>query len=76
VQSPLRYTTLHPGDVLWIGTQGADGDMVPGDPIESALRRSAIPFGPQGLVAGNRILGYGILGPRRDPLKSVTAVCR
>ena len=29
-----RYTTLHPGDVLWMGTQGADGDMVPGDVIE------------------------------------------
>ena len=28
-----RYTTLHPGDVLWIGTQGADGDMIPGDVI-------------------------------------------
>ena len=27
-------TTLHPGDVLWMGTQGADGDMVPGDVIE------------------------------------------
>lgn len=29
-----QYTTLHPGDVLWMGTQGADGDMVPGDTIE------------------------------------------
>jgi 2-keto-4-pentenoate hydratase/2-oxohepta-3-ene-1,7-dioic acid hydratase in catechol pathway len=29
-----KYTTLHPGDVLWMGTQGADGDMVPGDTIE------------------------------------------
>ena len=27
-------TTLHPGDVLWMGTEGADGDMVPGDVIE------------------------------------------
>ena len=26
--------TLHPGDVLWMGTEGADGDMVPGDVIE------------------------------------------
>jgi 2-keto-4-pentenoate hydratase/2-oxohepta-3-ene-1,7-dioic acid hydratase in catechol pathway len=25
---------LYPGDVLWMGTQGADGDMVPGDTIE------------------------------------------
>lgn len=23
-----------PGDVLWMGTQGADGDMVPGDVSE------------------------------------------
>ena len=29
-----KCTTLHPGDVLWIGTQGADGDMYPGDTIE------------------------------------------
>jgi 2-keto-4-pentenoate hydratase/2-oxohepta-3-ene-1,7-dioic acid hydratase in catechol pathway len=29
-----KTATLHPGDVLWMGTQGADGDMVPGDTIE------------------------------------------
>lgn len=29
-----RYTTLHPGDAIWMGTQGADGDMVAGDVIE------------------------------------------
>jgi 2-keto-4-pentenoate hydratase/2-oxohepta-3-ene-1,7-dioic acid hydratase in catechol pathway len=29
-----KTATLHPGDVLWMGTQGADGDMVPGDVIE------------------------------------------
>ena len=29
-----KYATLHSGDVLWMGTQGADGDMVPGDTIE------------------------------------------
>ena len=29
-----KYATLYPGDVLWMGTQGADGDMVPGDIIE------------------------------------------
>ena len=34
IQELSRYTTLHPGDVLWMGTQGADGDMVPGDIIE------------------------------------------
>jgi len=34
IQEMSRYTTLHPGDVLWMGTQGADGDMSPGDTIE------------------------------------------
>ncbi|MGE3536527.1 MAG: fumarylacetoacetate hydrolase family protein [Candidatus Tectimicrobiota bacterium] len=34
IQELSRYTTLHPGDVLWMGTQGADGDMRPGDVIE------------------------------------------
>src|SRR5215475_6047529 len=29
-----KTATLHPGDVVWMGTQGADGDMVPGDVIE------------------------------------------
>ena len=29
-----NYATLYPGDVLWMGTQGADGDMFPGDTIE------------------------------------------
>jgi 2-keto-4-pentenoate hydratase/2-oxohepta-3-ene-1,7-dioic acid hydratase in catechol pathway len=34
IQEMSRYTTLHPGDVLWMGTQGADGDIFPGDTIE------------------------------------------
>ena len=29
-----KYMTLTPGDILWMGTQGADGDMVAGDVIE------------------------------------------
>ena len=29
-----KYSTLYPGDVLWMGTDGADGDMFPGDSIE------------------------------------------
>lgn len=29
-----HYTTLHPGDTLWMGTEGASGDMVGGDVIE------------------------------------------
>ena len=34
IQELSRYTPLHVGDVLWMGTQGADGDMFPGDVIE------------------------------------------
>ena len=33
-----KTSTLHPGDVLWMGAQGADGDMVPGDVIEVEIR--------------------------------------
>ncbi len=29
-----KYATLYPGDVLWMGTGGADWDMLPGDTIE------------------------------------------
>ncbi len=29
-----NYATRYPGDVLWMGTEGADGDMFPGDIIE------------------------------------------
>ena len=34
IQELSKYTTLHAGDVLWMGTQGADGDMFAGDSIE------------------------------------------
>ena len=34
IEEMSKYTTLHPGDVLWMGTQGADGDMFAGDTIE------------------------------------------
>jgi 2-keto-4-pentenoate hydratase/2-oxohepta-3-ene-1,7-dioic acid hydratase in catechol pathway len=34
IQELSRYTTLQPGDVLWMGTEGADGDRVAGDVIE------------------------------------------
>jgi 2-keto-4-pentenoate hydratase/2-oxohepta-3-ene-1,7-dioic acid hydratase in catechol pathway len=37
IQELSRYTTLHPGDVLWMGAQGADGDMVLGDVIEVGI---------------------------------------
>jgi len=38
MQELSRYTTLHPGNVLWMGTEGADGDMVPGDVIAVEIR--------------------------------------
>ena len=31
---PDQLPDPHPGDVLWMGTEGADGDMFPGDTIE------------------------------------------
>ena len=34
IQQMSQYTTLHPGDILMLGTQGADGDLHPGDTIE------------------------------------------
>ncbi len=29
-----RYLTLHPGDVIWMGTEGASTDLHPGDTVE------------------------------------------
>ena len=34
IQQMSQYTTLHPGDILMLGAQGADGDLHPGDTIE------------------------------------------
>ena len=34
-----QYATLYPGDVIWMGTEGADGDMFPGDVIEVEISR-------------------------------------
>jgi 2-keto-4-pentenoate hydratase/2-oxohepta-3-ene-1,7-dioic acid hydratase in catechol pathway len=33
MQELSRETPLHPGDVLWMGPQGANGHLVPGDVI-------------------------------------------
>jgi 2-keto-4-pentenoate hydratase/2-oxohepta-3-ene-1,7-dioic acid hydratase in catechol pathway len=32
-----RYLTLHPGDVLWMGTEDPSLEMVPGDTVEVAI---------------------------------------
>jgi 2-keto-4-pentenoate hydratase/2-oxohepta-3-ene-1,7-dioic acid hydratase in catechol pathway len=42
IQELSRYTTLHAGDVLWMGTQGAAGDMFAGDVIEVEISNIGI----------------------------------
>lgn len=32
-----KYMTLHPGDVIWMGTEGSDADMKAGDMVEIEL---------------------------------------
>ena len=42
-----RYLTLHPGDVVWMGTDGVSPDLVPGDVVEveiTGLGRLRNPF--------------------------------
>ncbi len=34
ISTMTRYLTLHPGDVIWMGTDGASPDLVPGDAVE------------------------------------------
>jgi 2-keto-4-pentenoate hydratase/2-oxohepta-3-ene-1,7-dioic acid hydratase in catechol pathway len=34
ISAMTRYLTLHPGDVIWMGTDGATDNMVPGDVVE------------------------------------------
>jgi 2-keto-4-pentenoate hydratase/2-oxohepta-3-ene-1,7-dioic acid hydratase in catechol pathway len=34
IQEISRYTVLYPGDIIMLGTEGADGDLLPGDVIE------------------------------------------
>ena len=34
IEAVTKYMTLLPGDMIWMGTYGADGDMFPGDVIE------------------------------------------
>ena len=37
IATMTRYITLHPGDVIWMGTDGASPDLVPGDVVEIEL---------------------------------------
>ncbi len=34
ISTMTRYVTLHPGDVIWMGTDGASPDLRPGDVVE------------------------------------------
>jgi len=34
IATMTRYVTLHPGDVIWMGTDGASPDLRPGDTVE------------------------------------------
>jgi len=34
ISTMTRYLTLHPGDIIWMGTDGASPDLVPGDAVE------------------------------------------
>ena len=37
ISTMTRYLTLHPGDVIWMGTDGTSPDLVPGDVVEVEL---------------------------------------
>ena len=37
ISAMTRYLTLYPGDVIWMGTDGAAEDMKPGDTIEITI---------------------------------------
>ena len=48
-----RYVTLHPGDVIWMGTDGTSPDLKAGDTVEVEITgigtlRNAFVAGPQG----------------------------
>ena len=37
ISTMTRYLTLHPGDVIWMGTDGTSPDLAPGDVVEIEL---------------------------------------
>ncbi len=37
ISTMTRYLTLHPGDVIWMGTDGTSPDLSPGDVVEIEL---------------------------------------
>ena len=42
MQGLHRDTTLYLGDVLWMGTEGTDGTLVPGDVLTVESRRIGV----------------------------------
>jgi 2-keto-4-pentenoate hydratase/2-oxohepta-3-ene-1,7-dioic acid hydratase in catechol pathway len=34
ISTMTRYVTLHPGDIIWMGTDGTSPDLRPGDVVE------------------------------------------
>jgi 2-keto-4-pentenoate hydratase/2-oxohepta-3-ene-1,7-dioic acid hydratase in catechol pathway len=41
-----QYLTLHPGDVLWMGTDGATESMKDGDVVEVEIPGIGVPRNP------------------------------
>ena len=37
ISTMTQYLTLHPGDVIWMGTDGVSPDLVPGDTVEIGI---------------------------------------
>jgi 2-keto-4-pentenoate hydratase/2-oxohepta-3-ene-1,7-dioic acid hydratase in catechol pathway len=37
-----KYMTLHPGDVMWMGTEGSNADLVAGDVCEIDLNQIGV----------------------------------
>ena len=60
-----QYLTLYPGDVLWMGTDGATENMKDGDVVEVEVPEIGVLRNP---VVGERKGGGGAPGPPPPPL--------
>jgi 2-keto-4-pentenoate hydratase/2-oxohepta-3-ene-1,7-dioic acid hydratase in catechol pathway len=50
IATMTQYMTLHPGDVIWMGTEGASRDLHPGDTVEVEISSIGVLSNP--VVAG------------------------
>jgi 2-keto-4-pentenoate hydratase/2-oxohepta-3-ene-1,7-dioic acid hydratase in catechol pathway len=50
ISAMTRYLTLYPGDVIWMGTDGATDNMKPGDVVEIEITGLGVLRNP--VVAG------------------------